>query len=171
MIQLTFQFDTVEAAAEFLAAQGARAPQVNINIERQEPSVREIVEDLIATKKPRQPRSDAGKSRGPYKKSTESAAPQAGDGASSVSATAVTDGAEGGKNSPAPAADLPAPVVVPGVQLTIDAIKAEMSVLSKKKGIDANIQLLAKFGVQKVSSLPEARYAEFVDAVRAAVAA
>jgi hypothetical protein len=157
MIQLTFHFDSIAAATEFLAAQGERPPQADVQPTLAERTETTDISTPEPVKKARQPRSDAGKSRGPYKKSNESAAP----------AQTVQDNPA----SPAPTAVAADPVPAPVAALTVDAIKAEMSILSKKKGIDANIQLLAKFGVQKISSLPEARYAEFVAAVRAAVAA
>ena len=155
MIQLTFTFDSVESAAEFLASQGARAPQAEPK------STRDVlVEDLVATKKPRKSRADAGVPRGPYKKSDEPAA---------TTATEVAGGETGAvdkkADQPVVAAD-PVPVQSAPKELTLDDVKAAMSVLSKKKNIDANIQLLAKFGVQKASSLPPAKYAEFIAAAK-----
>ncbi len=160
MIQLTFHFDTVEAAAEFLATQGGRPPQAEVAVSN--PVSAAAVVNAADVKKARKPRADKGQERGPYKKS---------DNAGDAPAGTQTGGSETAVSAPALAAS-PAPATpAPVAALTVDAIKAEMSILSKRKGIDANIQLLAKFGVQKISSLPEARYAEFVAAVRAAAAA
>jgi hypothetical protein len=161
MLTLTFHFDCVEAAAAFLAAQGERTPQAQPDAQ---PTIAERTETTDVTtpepvKKARKPRADAGVPRGPYKK----------DETPEPAATEKTP-AEGDKPQPSGVVSAPA-AAEPVKEWTIDAIKAEMSVLSKKKGIDANIQLLAKFGVQKVSALPATKYNEFVAAVRAAAAA
>lgn len=160
MIQLTFTFDSVESAAEFLASQGARAPQAEPK------STRDVlVEDLIATKKPRKPRADAGVPRGPYK----TTGADAGATASSTPETTPQVGAAAGDPAPVespPAQPTAAASAPTPAEPTLDDVKATMSVLSKKKNIDANIQLLAKFGVQKASALPTTKYAEFIAAAK-----
>lgn len=164
-ITLTLTFDSLEEAIEYLAP---AQPPVTITATPlgafERPNAQPQTE-----KKPRKPRADAGVPRGPYKDKAaeapaETAAP-AGPEASPVVQNAPDTGV--------PAAAVPAPLetqvkteATAPKEPTLDDVKAAMSVLSKKKNIDANIQLLAKFGVQKASALPTARYAEFIAAAK-----
>jgi hypothetical protein len=124
--------------------------------------------DVQPDKKPRKPRSDAGQPRGPYK--TNGA--DAGTTASSTPGTTPEAGAGGGDPvtpecppaTPTAAAPAPTPPAAPTVP-TLDDVKAAMSKLSKAVNIDANIKMLAKFGVDRASALPEAKRAEFIAAV------
>lgn len=149
MITVTFNFDSVEAAVEFLTSQGVQPPQAAGTTP--EPT-RVDAEGNVVTKKPRQPRSDAGKPRGAYTKKVETAA--------EAPAEAAAESPKPQAEQPTAAATAPAPK-----EPTLDDVKAAMAVLNKAKGIDANIQQLAKFGVQKASSLPKAKYAEFIATV------
>jgi hypothetical protein len=169
-ITITREFDSVEEAVEFLQPHMTDV----VVVERPMPlKASELPEQAGGTppatteKKPRKPRSDAGQPRGPYKtKEAESAAAPTADGQASAK-PALTDNAlaSGETGSSAAAAPAPAAPERP-VELTIDDLKAAMTVLSKKHGIEANMKLLAQFGTEKVSLLPKEKYAAFHAAVK-----
>jgi hypothetical protein len=157
MLTVTFHFDSVEAAAAFLATQGVQSPQVEFVI----PEPTKIVgtepqPDVQPEKKARKPRADAGKPRGPYNKAAEAPAETA----------AAEQTVKASPASPAPTTAAAAPA--PAAELTIDDLKAAMTVLAKKKNIEANMAVLRKFGVGQVSKLPKEHYAAFLAAVNAA---
>lgn len=151
-ITIIREFDSVEEAVEFLQPYVPPVQQIKIDLPVRESELPETVP--APEKKPRKPRSDAGQPRGPYKPREETAAP----------AQTVPDAAPA--QSAAPAAAAPAPAAPK--ELTIDDLKAAMTVLSKKHGIEANMKLLAQFGTEKVSALPKDKYAAFHEAVQKA---
>lgn len=160
--------DVAIPAAEYVLAQagvvietkvvvtGGSAPEPTLPtkeveaVERPEPQPQ-------AEKKVRKPRSDAGQPRGPYKKD-EPAAP-------------ATRPADAPESSPAPAPMAAVPAEQPAKELTIDDLKAAMTILAKKKNIEANMAVLRRFGVGQVSKLPVDKYPAFLAAVKAAAEA
>jgi hypothetical protein len=147
LLTLTFQFETVDAALEFL--QGRQRPQVVVNVP--DTTLREV--QALAEKhneeqrKERKPRSDAGLPRGPYKRKEELPA---------EAATTATVPAE----TPPVAPEVAASTAV--VELTIANVRAAMTGRSTEK----NIALLKKFGYDKSSALPPAKFADFIAACK-----
>jgi hypothetical protein len=158
---ISHEFDTLEEAAEFLRTHGERTPQV------------EAIPTTDTPPAGRKPRSDAGKPRGPYSKAkSKQAAPAAAPAAEERLPEAAAAPVEASEPAATPEAITPAPESAPAAAapLTIADLKAEMTKLARKHGIEANMALLAEFGVQQVSLLPKEKYAEFVAAVKAATA-
>jgi hypothetical protein len=154
-ITITEEFKDVNEAHAFLERVFGGPPMVTQNISglQQEP----VAAATEPVKKLRKPRSDAGQPRGPYKTTGEPAASEPDTGATSV----VTPSA-------APATPTTPAVTAAQAVLTVADVRAAMEVLNKKRGIEANMKLLAKFGVQRASDLPKEKYAEFIDAARKA---
>lgn len=152
MINVTFQFDSIEAAQDFLddvkigdAAQGRRRPQVETFTAAAD----------AAPRKERKPRSDAGQPRGPYKRKdelpVEAAAP----------ATVPAETPPAAPEAAAPVAEAPQSDPTP-TALALADVRAAMTGRSTEK----NIALLKKFGYAKSSDLPQAKYAEFIAACK-----
>jgi hypothetical protein len=173
-VTVTLAFDSLDEAFEALMLQQT----TNIIVPLPDPvptplgaSERPDVQPTPATgKKPRQPRSDAGQPRGPYKKSADagnpaSSTPGTSPGADAGGGDPVTP--EGSSTQPTAAAPAPSPAAAPK-ELTVDDLKAAMTVLAKKKNIEANMAVLRKFGVGQVSKLPKEHYTAFLAAVNAA---
>lgn len=174
-VTVTIAYDSLEEAFADLMPQ----PQMNVEIripddslganvrpdvqptlaERTETTDSETPEPVV--KKARKPRADAGKPRGPYKE-------KAAEAPADVAATAATEVAGGASDAVGQKADQTAVAATPAPaaqkEPTLDDVKAAMSVLSKKVNIDANIKLLAQFGVDRSSLLPKVKYAEFIAA-------
>jgi hypothetical protein len=182
------EFDTPADALAFLdeVAGTLRPAVVHVNLPelgKTNPDV-PLAEPVAAAvgpvKKLRKPRSDAGQPRGPYKTTTtgEPAASEplsaAGDSvpaASAAPATPTKPAAPGNEQTQA------ATTVVPGAhpspaaaELTVVDVRAAMEVLNKKRGIEANMKVLAQFKVQRASELPKEKYAEFIAATHKAAA-
>jgi hypothetical protein len=148
MIQLSFQFDSIKAAQDFLAVVGgAHAPAPQQSTEQPKPA--------------RKPRSDAGQKREPYGPRTkEAAAPEA----------QTADKEDKPALPSAPSAAAPAVPEAPAAPaaVTRESVVEAMKNLNRAKGIEANMKILKAFGVDMLSRLPEAKYPEFLAAVVAA---
>lgn len=160
-VTVVLEFDSVEAAVAYL-----QPPVIVSSSLPALPAVGPVIGESelpeptppATEKKARKPRSDAGQPRGPYKPRDESpAAP-----VPSEQHPATPQEAPGNAPATAPAA------AAPSKELTIDDLKAAMTVLGKKHGIEANMKQLKEFGVEKVSVLPKEKYAAFHEAVRKA---
>lgn len=156
-VTVTFTFDTIEEAMAHFAPPKVVMQEIKVEareFERPEPAPEQsdtpaAAESPQPGKKPRKPRSDAGQPRGPYKTTEKSEAP----------AAPATVPAE---KSAAPEAAGQA------AEPTIADVRAAMEVLSKKRGIEANMKALRDYGVQRVSELPAAKYGEFIAKIKEA---
>lgn len=147
---------------------------------------------LTETKPARKPRADAGKPRGPYKTTTTGA--DAGTTASSTPGTTPAAGAVGGDpvaaesppatptaaasastTSAAPEQTVtPAQSAAPAAAEPTEAdAKAAMGRINKTEGLGmpACIDFLETFGVNRITLLPKEKYAKFIKAADALVAA
>jgi hypothetical protein len=174
-ITITHDFDTVDAAEEFLsrlsrpgAAQSAQSGSLPAEPE----------------KRARKPRADAGKVRGAYKPREDARADNT-TGGPSASEPGITGGDSASAqpaatvSPPQPAAPVKSPATEPsqaaqaptavGSVLTLADLRLAMELLNAvpSKGMTANVAALRTFGVLRVSELPPAKYAEFEAYVRA----
>lgn len=141
-ISISREFDSIDAALAFM--------------ESMESFDRPMLTET-EMKRARKRRSDVGQPRGSYKV----AAPQAGNGESSISAAARTDGAGGGTTSPADAA-------APTKEQAHNTLK--LMGATKGLGTPACIDFLRTFGVERFSDLKPEFYPQFVDKALAKIA-
>lgn len=164
-IEITFYFNTIEEAIATLGSLVQKAAPV-ANVDK--PAQPVVLE--VPSTKPRKPRADAGKPRGPYKNveapgagsATPPTAPAAGDAAGGMPAASTPETA-----APSDAdrvlAGLSSPAAPTGAAATIvpetDA-QAALERLFAAKGAQPALQLLAQFGVKRGRDLkPEDRAA------------
>lgn len=159
MIQVTFQFKTIEEAVATLGTllqRGAPVPNVD------KPAV-----DLAA-KSNRKPRADAGKKRGSYKNVEPVAAATAGapvaeqtTAADSAPETAAPPDASLVIDQPPPAvteATGPADAAAPDEK----AVQAALDKMFTAKGLKPTMTLLNEFGVAKGRDLKPEQRADFI---------
>ena len=133
-------------------------------------------------KKPRKPRNDAGKPRGPYKTNGEPAASEPGvGGQNSVApsqpaapATPTTSAAPGKApaegDKPQPSGVVPATAAA---EPTLDDARAALARINAVPGLgmEACLAHLAEFGTDRITLLKKEHYARFITAADAKVAA
>lgn len=115
-------------------------------------------------KRPRKPRADAGKPRGPYKVTTNAEPEGAGAPAATVEAQEAT----------ATAASAAAPQAASSgeasssAELTLEGMRDLLRQLNAApgKGVMACTLALREFGVLRISELPKEKYAEFAEYLR-----
>jgi hypothetical protein len=168
-IIISREFDTIEAALEFLQSHGGRTPQQSspqLGLDLLPGQIVRPQEDIVRVYKVR---SDKGQKRGPYRKRQNTVAEAPIVTPNPVSEPVVVDAP---KNNEERSGQQVAPVSgsIPDAPLSINDVKAHMSKLSRKHGPDANMKLLADFGVPALSQLSPEKYADFVAAVKAAFA-
>lgn len=143
-IQLSFNFDNIQEAQEFLGKLGVSADPKSDPLKEVKALAEKYNEE---TKKERKPRSDAGQPRGPYKKREQE---EVVEEAAAPTPVATPPAAPEAAAPAAPAA------------LTIADVRAAMTGRTTEK----NIALLKKFGYAKSSELPQEKYADFIAAAK-----
>lgn len=178
-ITITHDFSTAEEAAQFLAR--VCDPVITINHLAGKPTFTETSSEKPA----RKPRSDAGKPRGPYKpRETSTGEPAASEpGYTGEGIPARTPPAAPAtpttSSAPAPAAASSAPTSTQAMPVaeefpaTLDGARAAMKKLNDTPGLgmDACIASLKAHGVNRISDLPQEKFAEFIKYVLAQVSA
>ena len=181
-ITITKEFETVEEAYAFLERMADKQvvfSQVNdptswtptVVLDGRAgvplPGMQPPMPDPVNTKKPRKPRSDAGRVRGPYK--TAGGAPD-GTPPNEIPSTAAPTSAAPA-SPPAPASEPsagPAGLTLAAAEvdkeLTIDDARAALKRINDTKGLGTPVCIghLQAFGVNRISDLPANMYEDFI---------
>lgn len=183
---------------EFVQRLLSEPAQPRMEVVIQTPVTLDTAPRTDTTKPARKPRADAGKPRGPYKttgadagttaSSTPGTTPAAGavggdpvttesppatpTAAASAPTISAAPAAEGNANGSPSVAGNPGPAPAAAEPTEADA-KAAMGRINKTEGLGmpACIDFLATFGVNRITLLPKEKYAEFIKAADALVAA
>ena len=164
-IEITFYFNTIEEAIATLGSLVQKAaPVATVD----DPAKPLVIEKPVV--KPRKPRADAGKPRGPYKNveapGTGSApqpdAPAAEDpaGGVPVASTPETAPPEASAQQEVTAAQPSTPEA--GAAPDESAVQAALERLFAAKGAQPALQLLAEFGVKRGRDLKPEQRADFI---------
>lgn len=154
MVKITFEFPTIDAAIVAMGklvapAKSAAAPAPLANAQKavaQEPAPAAAAQP----KKPRKPRADAGKTRGPH--GAQPTAPQA----PAVTPAAAPASEQGQATQKEPVSAAAAPIPKP------EDAQAALEKLFNAKGIAVAQEVMGRFGIKRLKELQEGQRAEFI---------
>jgi len=172
MIDITLHFNTAEEAIIALAKiKGGAAAKAAVA-----PVAPAAPAEQPAATKPRKPRADAGKPRGPYK--TGDAPPP--EPAAPAPSPEVPRGAGASADAAAPEPAAPAPAEADNAQpsgpapvtagpATLEEAQAALTKLFETKGLFTAQEVLGAFGVKRLKELEPEKRAEFIANATAAL--